>query len=387
MGNTLTGLIPVMYEGLNRVSRELVGFTRAVSLDSVADSAALNQTVRSPVAPEATTEAVTPGAAPANSGTQTIGYADITITDSEVSPIMWSGEEQLSVGKNLNETMVQQFEQSVRALVKKVEADVYSVGYKGASRAYGTVGTTPFGTAGNLSDFAEILRILEDNGAPESDLHLVLGTAARANIRGKQSGLFEVNRSGSDELLRRGIIGDVMGLDVHGSSSIKDVTSGTGGGYLVDLAAGYAVGDTTIHVDTGTGTILAGDVITFAGDSNKYVVSVGFAGDGDGDITLAEPGLQAALADNAALTILGASPRNLAFARSALHLAARLPAMPMVNGKPADAATDVEVITDPLSGLSFQVAIYEQYRRIKYEIGIAWGAAAIKPQHIAALLG
>lgn len=62
-------------------------------------------------------------------------------------------------------------------------------------------------------------------------------------------------------------------------------------------ASGYAVGTTVITLaSAGTGTIMAGDVISFAGDSNRYVVASGnnnvAAG---GPITLATPGLLQAI--------------------------------------------------------------------------------------------
>lgn len=390
MANTLTNLIPVLYAGMDIVSREMCGLCRGVSLDSQAKSAAKDQTVRSPVVPEATTEDVTPGAAPAASGSQTIGYADIVITKSKVSPLLWNGEESLSVQGILNPVMVNQFAQSIRALVNLVEIDLATTGYKGASRAYGTQAVTPFATAASLIDVAGVLKILEDNGAPGTDLQLALGSSAIANIRGKQSGLFEVNRAGNDDLLRRGVIGDLQGMEVRNSAGIQEPASSTEAAYVVNNSPGpYAVGSTSI-AQNGAGSgdaILAGDIITFAGDDNKYCVKTGITG-AAGTIVINKPGLRETLAHGVASTLVTTSERNLGFSRSALHLAARHPVMPVdINGKATDAASDVTTITDPLSGLSFQLALYAQYRQIKYEIGLAWGTAVIKPAHIAVLLG
>jgi hypothetical protein len=42
-----------------------------------------------------------------------------------------------------------------------------------------------------------VRQILDDNGSPQTDLHLVMGSAAMANLRGKQSVLFKVNEAGT----------------------------------------------------------------------------------------------------------------------------------------------------------------------------------------------
>lgn len=45
----------------------------------------------------------------------------------------------------------------------------------------GTTGTTPFGVKDDLSDAALARQVLEDNGAPTTDLQMVLGSTAIAN--------------------------------------------------------------------------------------------------------------------------------------------------------------------------------------------------------------
>lgn len=381
MANTLTGIIPTLYEALNVVSREMVGFIPAVRSDSNAERAAVDQTVRVPLGEAGALEDATPGATPADSGDTTVGYADVTITKSKVAPIRWTGEEQRAVGTNgtYNRVLADQFADGMRKLVNAIEADLAAAAYKGASRAAGTAGTTPFGTAGDLSDFAGVAQILDVNGCPIADRQLVLGSAAMANLRGKQSVLFKVNEAGSSDMLRNGITDRVQNFALRYSGGISAHTKGTGASYVTSGAS--AAGASSIALITGTGTVLAGDVVTLAGDSNKYVVGTGVSA--PGTIALNKPGLQAAANSGVALTVGNSYTPNVAFSRSAIVLAARAPAMP--DG--GDSADDSMMITDPISGLTFEVRVYRQYRRVKFEIGLAWGVSAIKSAHIATLMG
>lgn len=384
MANTLTNLIPDLYAALDIVSRELIGLIPAVTLDAQAARAAVNQTLRIPLAPASTAADVTPASTAPDTGDQTFTNATVTISKSRAVPIRWTGEETLGINSGVGFQALRQaqFAQAMRTLTNEVEADLAAL-YAKASRAYGTAGTAPFGTAGDYSDASQIRKILADNGAPLSELQLVLNTTAGANLRGKQAQAYMVGDTG---LLRQGVLGDFNGMAVRESAQIKSHTKGTGASATTDNA-GYAVGSTSLTLaSAGTGTLLAGDVVTFAGDTaNKYVVTTG---DSDvsngGTLVLGAPGIQVAMsAATKAITVGNSYAANLAFARSAILLAARAPALP--DG--GDMADDRTTITDPRSGLSFEVSAYRQYRRVHYEVALAWGVAAIKPEHIAILLG
>ncbi len=378
MGNTLTNLIPTIYAAADIVMRELTGFIPAVTLDANGEQVAKDQTLRYPIVPANAANDIIPAATGPDPAAVSIGSDFMTISKARSVTFFWEAEEQKSLGGLYDIILRDQFAQAMRTLTNEVEADLAGL-YVAASRAYGTAGTPPF-SGTDLSDPANVLKILLDNGAPNSDLQLVINTTAGAKMRALAQ-LTKANESGSTELLRRGVLLDLFGFAVRESAQVKTHTKGTGAGYLVNNAAGLAVGETTIPVDTGTGTILPGDIVTFAADTaNKYVVASALSG---GSFKIAPPGLRVAIPDNNAVTVGNNYTPNLGFSRSAIHLLMRVPAMPPGG----DAADDVTVITDPQTGISFQVAMYRQRRRIAYEVGLAWGVKAVQSEAIATLLG
>jgi hypothetical protein len=188
-----------------------------------------------------------------------------------------------------------------------------------------------------------------------------------------------VNQAGGSDLLRQGVLLDLQGMAVRESAQIQSHTKGTGASILVNGA--LAVGDTSVDADGGSGTILAGDVVTFAADStNKYVVGTALSG---GAFALNPTGVRTAIADNNAITVGNSYTANMAFHRNALELAVRAPAVP--NG--GDSADDAIVVQDPHSGLVFEVRVYRGYRKSMIEVAAAWGVKAFKPDFIATLMG
>jgi hypothetical protein len=384
--NTLTNLLPNLYADLDVVSRELTGMISAVTIDASLARGKKDQSVFIPVAPSNTSADITPAMSVPAEADQVIGSVAVTLSKTKAVKFSWDGEEErgLNTGPGISSIWRGQFAQALRVLVNEVEADLTGLQSK-FSRAFGTAATTPFGTASDFTDATQVLRILKDNGAPLSDNQLIINTAAGASFLGKQA---DANRMGTDTILRQGVFQTVSGMDIRESGQVVTQTAGAMASATTSNAA-LTVGQTVLPLAAaGTGVVAAGDIITLANDVNKYVVtSVSFAGANPGasdTITIAAPGLRVAQsAATRAITVVATSARNMAFNRSAIVLATRLPERPSAG----DMAIDVTTLVDPRSGLAFEVAIYPGYRKVVYEVSLAWGVQVIKPAHTALLLG
>lgn len=385
MANTLTSLIPSVYSALDVVSRELVGFLPAMRRDATVERASVGQQVLSFVTPTGVMTDITPGVTPPDDGDQTIGNIPITISKAKRVPFRWNGEQSRGInngGPGVRAIQGDQVEQAIRTICNAMEADCASL-YSTASRAYGTAGTTAF--ASDLSDPAQLRKILDDNGAPAGNRHLIIDTTAGAKVR-TLAQLTKVNEAADSTLLRQGELLNIHGFQLRESAQILTPAIGTSSNTGTTNSAAYPVGATAITLAAaGTGTILVGDIVTFTGDTNKYIVAGGVASLAAGGVmTLALPGLRKPLAASAVTTtVVGLSARNMAFAGNALVFAARLPALP----DDGDMAADRTTVTDPRSGMSFEIALYPQYRQMQYEISAAWGFANVKAEHSCVLLG
>lgn len=60
---------------------------------------------------------------------------------------------------------------------------------------------------------------------------MVLGSAAIANLRGKQSVLFKVNEAGTEQLLREGTLGRPEGFNIHNSAGVRTHTASVAADY------------------------------------------------------------------------------------------------------------------------------------------------------------
>lgn len=378
MANVFTAVLPILYGAARVVPRELVGLLGAVNRDFNDKGVAKGDVVRIGVSPVATVSAFT-AAQTFTAGTDRTPTAKtLTLSQENVSSWNMTAEEERSLENSgiAQDILAQTVQQHIRAHCNAIETYAWGVARVAASRSTGTAGTDPFAT--DQKPLADALKILLDNGASKMDLSAVINTVAGANLR-KVSNLFKVNEAGTDPLLREGVLGNLYSFNIRESAAVTTVAVGTGAAYTT-TAAGFAVGTTSLPLITGTGTVLAGDTVTFAGDSNKYVVTTGVAA--PGTIVIAEPGLLVAMsAATKAMTIGSIATQNLCLAKNAVAVVAR-PGL-----QPFSADIDQTVISDPVSGLSFLLYRNVGQGMASWYMRTVFDAFAPNPYAIVQLLG
>jgi P22 coat protein - gene protein 5 len=378
--NVLSNLAADMYRAADIVGREQVGILPSITINAGSQAAALGDIVRSHFTRTPVAKGITPSMQIPEGDDQTVDNKFLTIDTPVSVQIPWTGEDMKHVnnGTGFETIYGDQIAQALRVMTNQIEVDIWLAAYRNASRAFGVAGTTPFGS--NFNEVAELRQILVDNGCPmDGQNTLALSTTAGTKLR-NLANLQSVAASGSDSLLRQGELLNLQGLRLKESAGIGIVAKGTASGYSTNTS-GYAVGATAITLTAGTGTAAAGEVITFAGDNNQYVLATAFTG---GVVTIAEPGLRQAIAPAATAVTLGnAFTGNVAFHKGAIEIAMR----PMADPEGGDAAVDKMIIQDPWSGLSFEVAAYKGFKKAMFMVSAVYGIKAWKRQNITILKG
>lgn len=382
---SLSGLTEILYVARDQVASEPTAFAQGVITNGGTEGASANGTVTSMRSTEATLEtSYSPGMTVPDAADVTTSTESLTLTSYAGASIPLKGEQWLQLANTVgaDQALTQLYSQALRKIRNTVEAAIATAAYQGSSRAVGTAGTTPF--ASNFNTVNELRQILEDNGCPMDDgmLSLAISTGAGTNLRNLAT-LTKANEAGSDATLRRGELLNIGGFSIRSSAGIRSHTKGTGTSYLVNQA-GLTTGSTSVTVDTGSGTIVAGDVITFAsgaGSGRNYIVKTGVAA--AGTLVLNHPGLQGAIADNNAITVGNNYTANVGFHRSAIELAMRPPAQPPGG----DAGEEIATLFDEKTGLSFTARLYKGYGVNQIKIMAFYGVKVWKPEFVATLLG
>lgn len=383
MPSILNNLAADIYKAADIVGREQVGLVSSVLMnDQGSETVAIGDIVRSSFTRPVATQTFTPSMTIPEGTDQTVDNKTLTITKQKMVPIPYTGEEirHLNNGIGFDTVYGDQITQAIRAIVMEAEQDLYAELSTNASRAIGTAGTNPFAT--NTDALADVRQVLLENGCPvnSAEMSVVLALSHGTGLR-KISALQKVNESGNESLLRNAILLPLQGFNIKETAAASLRVKGTGAAYTTN-AAGYAIGATSITVITGTGTVLAGDIVTFAGDTNKYVVQTALTG---GVIVLGGNGLRQAIPAAATAVTVG----NSYLGSLALHRNAGELVMRAVSGVGVgqDAATDAIIVRDEFSGLSFTVATYLGFGKKLITVSSAWGVKCWKGDFVAPIIG
>lgn len=277
----------------------------------------------------------------------------------------WKGQSIAVSDKDVNEvlegTFPKAWEQAIISIADAVEMSVQAQAKK-FYQATGTPGTVPFASA-TIADAVAAHKLMNDTKTPMRGRNLTVGSAAWANMLSVPAFHNAYQMAGS-QVLREAELERVLGLNVGMSQLVTSHTAGTGSGYLVNNGAGLAVGAKTATVDTGSGTILVGDIVTFAGHTQTYVVTAALAANNFSF----EPGIVTAVADNAAVTVKATHQLNFAFHQNAIQLVTRPPLKPMFAE-----ADRVQAMRDEQSGLVLAFECHREWYRDHCAFSVLWG--------------
>lgn len=376
MANVLTALQPILYSAAQEVSNEPFGIISSVNVNFDDKGVAVGDVVKIPVLPSRASAAFTPAMTTTAGVDTTPSTVDVAITDNRYVDWNLTGEQEISLnnGDTDKEWFRQMVAQSMRRLRNDAETACALAVKQGASRAFGTAGTTPFAT--DLSALTNARKILQDNGAPMADLQLCIDSSAGLNLR--NLGIIQqAYQAGSEAERRTGDLLRQFGFSIRESAGIGLHTKGTGASYVT--SGSTAVGVRDVALVTGTGTVLAGDVVTFAADTNnKYVVNTGVAA--PGTISLGRPGARVTIATANALTVGNNYTANLAFERSAVVGIMRPPAMP-------DNPIIQKTLISDKFGMTYLLVRVAGDGMATWRLQLAFGFKVAQSEHVAIVLG
>lgn len=238
-------------------------------------------------------------------------------------------------------------------------------------------------------------KVLTDNLAPERR-YMMTNTSGTVQVVKSAQALFNSQAQIKNQY-EEGTMIRAAGFDWFETTNmptqpIGTATFGTAAGYLIN---GVGLSGSSIAIDTGTGTIRAGQHVSFAnvfavngatkvstGSLQTFVVTADYAG-GAGNLQIApamtfagpEQNVTALPLDNSAVTILGAAVQtgvNLGFAKDFLTFATV--DLPLPPNKDASRMT--------FDGLSLRMirdydTINDQFLN---RIDVLWGSAVLRPE-------
>lgn len=315
-------------------------------------------------------------------------YVSLTLDTQKHVPLTFTAKEKKLDLTDFKERFLRP---AMNSLSSAVNADLLNRMYLQTPNVVGTWGTVP----ATRTPYREASALLNQRLAPSDNRSLHFSSDANVALAEANAALFHT----SDELrgeFSKNAVGMFAGFEFYEQQSIPLHTNGAGTGYVTN---GATQSGAVIAIDTGTGIIEAGSIVTFAnvfavnpltgqttGVLRPFVVTADFAG-GTGNLSISPPLIPhtasvmgnstATVADGAAVTIFGTASQskrqNLGFHKNAFAAAfAPLPVLASCEG-----------YTATIKNISVRVMTFGDGKAdVEHtRVDVLYGEAAVRPDH------
>lgn len=377
MANILSDVVPVLVaQGLQTLRAACV-MPRLVNTDYSNDPANQGDTVNVWIPSAMTVSDVAPSAAPASGGDIHPVKAPIPLNQWRHTGFYLTDKQQEEI---IGGVRSKQTGEAVKALAEDINAYIFAQ-YKAVYGYVGTAGTTPFAT--DVTAATNSRKILNKQRAPLAERRMVLDVNAEANALALPQ-LTTFQNVGDAKSIIEGTIGRKLGYDwamdqqipTHPSVALSAGAVTVNGAQAIGQGStdGGRTGTVSLNKITNAGSLIQGDILTFAGDSQTYVVTAAASLIvGNTTVSIA-PALQVAKTGGEAVTLAAAHVVNLAFHRDAFAFVSR----PLQSV--AQNTIEIMSVPDPISGVTLRLEVQRQNKQMFFDFDVLYGAACVRPE-------
>ena len=402
--NSLSNIMPKILARALLTLRTRCVMPRLVNSDYGADAAQKGSTIDIPVPVAVSTTNVSVSNTPTDKTGLTPGVVQISLDQWKQNvPIGLTDKDLLEI--EASETFLpMQLTEAVKALASDVNQQIIG-NYKNLNRGvYNIAGTlsdgfgqTPFdGTYQGVSGATLARKILNEGLCPKTDRRGVVDFTCEANMLDLAQ-FSDAEKIMSAVVRMEGEIGRKYGIDWVADDDVPTHTGGTledAGTCTAAGTAGEAV-VTLTNTSGSTETVLLGDILRFAGDSQTYnvIARTASAEYSDGVYTFTGTpdvvivGINPVLGTSpsgAAVTVAADHVVNMVFHRDAFAFATR----PLLDvTRQYSLGSKMVSMQDPVTGLVLRLEVSRQHKQTVWEFDILWGSELIRPELATRIIG
>lgn len=373
MANVVDSVMPKIIAMSLVALREMAILPRLVNQDYSEEAKQKGQVIYVPLPQKLTVSDVVPGPTPPAPASVTSVTAPITLSRWRKSDFHLTAKQmaEIDAGKVFTPGQVSE---AVRAIANDLNAYLFSVAEANFYGYTGTPATTPF--ASTTAAATNARKILNKQLCPPDDRSFVMDPDAEANALSLPAFQYYLN-AGTGAAQATGDLGMKFGFNMKSTTTVPTHVAGTGTSYQTN---GSTAADpdnllgSDVAIDTGSGTVLIGDIVTFGSDPQTYCVTKGVTTAGTIHVL---PGIQTIINTDTAMTIAASHVLNIAMHRNAIALAIRT-----LEDDPSTmpAGTKTLVMTDDVSGIPLRLDMIPGYYQTSWQLSILYGASCLRPQ-------